>query len=173
MGDLLTEIADQVPALRRYALALTQNHDQADDLVQDCLERAIRKHSLWRPSGKLKSWLFKIMINVNRNNRRKVVPIHNALPLEEVSDIMGEPSTQLDKIALKQTAKALEKLPEDQKVVLMLIVLENVSYQEASEILNIPIGTVMSRLSRARQNLTKLTEDQSQAHSTGHLRTIK
>ena len=172
MGDFLDEMTDQVPALRRYALALTQNRDLADDLVQDCLERAIRKRRLWRPSGSLKSWLFKIMINVNKNRLRKKQPTDFAGPIDEDSGMQAPPS-QISQIALAQTARALEKLPEDQKQILTLVVLQDMSYREVADILNIPQGTVMSRLSRARRNLSKLAEDQSPAEPGGHLRTVK
>lgn len=173
MADLMDDIADQVPALRRYALALTQDRDRADDLVQDCLERAIRKRRLWRPSGSLKSWLFKVMVNVNRNQVRRSDFARNSLPIEEVRDParLSEQAPQVDRIALGQTADALARLPEDQKEVLTLVVLEGVSYREAAEILNIPQGTVMSRLSRARQNLTRLTEEG--AEKTVSVRTVK
>ena len=173
MGDLMDDIAGQVPALRRYALALTQNRDRADDLVQDCLERAIRKRRLWRPTGSLKSWLFKMMVNVNRNQGRRADPVRDSVPLEETGgmDKMATGPAQVNHIALGQTAEALARLPLEQKEVLTLVVLQDVSYREAAEILNIPQGTVMSRLSRARRNLARLTEEEPK--NTATVRTLR
>lgn len=155
--DFLDEIETCVPALRRYARALTRNVDRADDLVQDCLERAIRKRGLFRPTGPLQAWLFRMLVNLWRNSlrserRRGEHVAYDALVIEP-----SIPAPQHGRLALGEMNRALDRLPDDQRETLLLVVLEGVSYEEAATILGIPIGTVMSRLSRARAALRALT----------------
>ncbi len=155
--DFLDEIETCVPALRRYARALTRDVDRADDLVQDCLERAIRKRGLFHPTGPLQAWLFRILVNLWRNSlrserRRGEHVAYDALVIEP-----SIPAPQHGRLALGEMNRALDKLPDDQRETLLLVVLEGVSYEEAAAILGIPIGTVMSRLSRARATLRALT----------------
>jgi len=155
--DFLDEIETCVPALRRYARALTRNADRADDLVQDCLERAIRKRGLFQPTGPVQAWLFRILVNLWRNalrseRRRGDHVAYDALLVEP-----SIPAPQPGRLALGEMHRALDRLPDDQRETLLLVVLEGVSYQEAAAILGIPIGTVMSRLSRARAALRALT----------------
>jgi RNA polymerase sigma-70 factor (ECF subfamily) len=155
--DFLDEIETCVPALRRYARALTRNVDRADDLVQDCLERAIRKRGLFRPTGPIQAWLFRILVNLWRNSlrsdrRRGEHVAYDALVIEP-----SIPGPQHGRLALGEMNRALDRLPDDQRETLLLVVLEGVSYEEAASILGIPIGTVMSRLSRARAALRALT----------------
>ena len=155
--DFLDEIEASVPALRRYARALTRNADRADDLVQDCLERAIRKRGLFRPTGPVQGWLFRILVNLWRNSlrserRRGEHVAYDALLVEP-----SIPAPQHGRLALGEMNRALDRLPDDQRETLLLVVLEGVSYEEAAAILGIPIGTVMSRLSRARAALRTLT----------------
>ncbi len=167
--DFLDEIETCVPALRRYARALTRNVDRADDLVQDCLERAIRKRGLFRPTGPLQAWLFRILVNLWRNSlrsdrRRGEHVAYDALVIEP-----SIPAPQHGRLALGEMNRALDKLPDDQRETLLLVVLEGVSYEEAAAILGIPIGTVMSRLSRARAALRALTGSGDEPR----LRTVK
>lgn len=156
MSAFLDEIEASVPALRRYARALTRNADLADDLVQDCLERAIRKRRLWLPTGPLRSWLFRILLNLYRNEIRQSRRRGEHVTL----DAMVEPSTpapQPGRLALAEVARAIDGLPEEQREALLLVVLEGMSYAEAAQILGIPDGTLMSRLSRARAALRGMT----------------
>ncbi len=165
--DRATLLEAQIPALRRYAFGLVREHDAADDLVQDCLERALSRWYLRRGEGDLRAWLFTILrnlyINAYRARRRR------------------GPSGQLDEASFEGTADlaagieardalaALALLPEDQKSLLLLIGVEGLSYGEAAKVLGIPIGTVMSRLARARQRFRTIVE-------TGHapvLRRVK
>ena len=151
--QFLDEIETHVPALRRYARALTRDTGRADDLVQDCLERAIRKQALWQPTGSLKSWLFRILLNLYRNELRtnKRRGEHVA-----VDTLLVEPSiapTQPGRIALAEMSRAIDLLNVEQKEALLLVVLDGMSYAEAAEALSIPIGTLMSRLGRARAAL--------------------
>lgn len=154
--DFLDEIEASVPALRRYARALTRNPDRADDLVQDCLERAIRKRNLFSPTGPVQAWLFRILLNIWRNDLRFERRRGDQIPI----DSMAEPSVapaQPGRIALSEMSRAIDRLPDDQREALLLVVLEGLSYHDAAGILGIPDGTLMSRLSRARLALRTLT----------------
>ena len=168
MSDFLDQVEACVPALRRYARALTRNADLADDLVQDSLERAIARRGLFRPTGPVRAWLFTILLNLYRNtlraSRRKGETVH----LEAVPEL-STPAAQPGHIALAELARAIETLPLEQKEALLLITLEGLAYQEAADILGIPLGTLMSRLGRARAALRVLTGTPAEPH----LRTIK
>lgn len=159
MSQVMDEIEGCVPALRRYARALTHDPDRADDLVQDCLERAIRKRSLWRPSGTVRSWVFRILLNVHRNELRRLshLPVPIALDALRGGEPAG-PDMQPDRLALAETAKAMQALPMQQREVLLLVAVEEMSYAEAAAALSIPVGTLMSRLARARATLRSLTD---------------
>ena len=155
--DFLDEIEATVPALRRYARALTRNADRADDLVQDCLERAIRKRNLFSPTGPLQAWLFRILINLWRNDLRFERRRGDHVPIDS---LVSEPSVaapQPGRIALAEMSRAIDRLPDDQREALLLVVLEGLSYQDAASVLGIPAGTLMSRLGRARAALRTLT----------------
>lgn len=157
MQDFLDEIEEHVPALRRYARALTHNRDLADDLVQDCLERAIRKRRLWRPTGPLRAWLFKILLNVYRNDlrHRRTVP-----PRVSFDNLAIEPQAagnQDGRLALAETARVIESLPAEQREALLIVTVEGMSYREAASVLGIPTGTLMSRIGRARAALREMT----------------
>jgi RNA polymerase sigma-70 factor (ECF subfamily) len=155
--DFLDEIEASVPALRRYARALTRNPDRADDLVQDCLERAIRKRNLFAPTGPVQAWLFRILLNIWRNDLRFERRRGDQIPIDS---LIAEPSVapaQPGRIALSEMSRAIDRLPDDQREALLLVVLEGLSYRDAAGILGIPDGTLMSRLSRARLALRTLT----------------
>jgi RNA polymerase sigma-70 factor (ECF subfamily) len=155
--DFLDEIEATVPALRRYARALTRNADRADDLVQDCLERAIRKRSLFAPSGALKAWLFRILINLWRNDLRFERRRGDHVPIDSLVSEPSVAAAQPGRIALAEMSRAIDRLPDDQREALLLVVLEGLSYHEAASVLGIPAGTLMSRLGRARATLRTLT----------------
>ncbi|MDP1718436.1 MAG: sigma-70 family RNA polymerase sigma factor, partial [Burkholderiales bacterium] len=135
-----------------YARALTRERTAADDLVQDTLERACNKLHLWRRGSDLRAWLFTIMHNVfiNQVRGRKVaadVPLN-----DEIMELPGH-MAQADRLEIRDLDAALARLPDEQREVLLLIALEQMSYQETAKALGIPTGTVMSRLSRARERL--------------------
>jgi RNA polymerase sigma-70 factor (ECF subfamily) len=150
-------LEEQIPALRRYAFALVRDHDAADDLVQDCLERALSRWYLRRPEGDLRAWLFTILrnlyINAYRARKRRGV---NAAIDETQSPIAPEQEAGLQ---ARDVLAAIDQLPEEQKSLLLLIGVEDLSYEQAARVLAIPIGTVMSRLSRARRRLRGIIED--------------
>jgi RNA polymerase sigma-70 factor (ECF subfamily) len=137
-----------VPALRRYARALTRDADTADDLVQETLVRALRSEHLFL-GGDIRSWLFTILTNLNRNRLRSLArrPMIGTLDEDAAADFAGPEAGGRD------IERALALLVEDQRATLLLVVLEGLSYREVAEVQGVPIGTVMSRLARARAQI--------------------
>ncbi|WP_323013561.1 sigma-70 family RNA polymerase sigma factor [Devosia sp.] len=168
MDPFLDQLEDCVPALRRYARALTRDADLADDLVQDCLERALSRRGLFRPAGPVRAWLFTILLNLFRNDRRAARGRAQTLRLDSVPE-PASPAAQPGHVDLAELARALETLPAEQQEALLLVTLEGLAYQEAADIIGIPLGTLMSRLGRARAALRLLTG----APSEPYLRTVK
>ena len=152
-----SEIVEQIPHLRRYAIALLRDRDAADDLVQDCLERALSRWSLFRHGTNLRRWLFTIMHNlhVNAANRRRVAPV--SLAGDSDPPDARVPANQEARIEVASLAQAIDLLPDEQRQVVLLIGLEAMTYQEAAAIVGVPVGTVMSRLHRGRERLRALT----------------
>jgi RNA polymerase sigma-70 factor (ECF subfamily) len=169
LQQFLDEIEESVPALRRYARALTRNADRADDLVQDCLERAIRKQSLWHPTGSLRSWLFRILLNLYRNELRTSRRRGEHVPVETLLVEPAVAPAQPGRIALSEMARAIDTLAAEQREALLLVVLDGMSYADAAQTIGIPIGTLMSRLGRARAALRNLTGSGDEPR----LRTVK
>ena len=145
-------IVPYIPNLRRYARALVGDRDGADDLVQDTLERAVRKFHLWRP-GDLRAWLFSIMHNVfvNQLKARKIAP---SVEIDE--NMLAAPIPTATSVDVLDLQRALLSLAPEQREVLLLVALEDMTYADVSGALGIPIGTVMSRLSRGRERLRRL-----------------
>ncbi|KPL27409.1 MAG: RNA polymerase subunit sigma-24 [Acidithiobacillales bacterium SM1_46] len=146
---------EHIPGLRRYARALLRDRTRADDLVQDTLERALNKFSLFRRDSDLRAWLFTVMHNVHVNQIRSA---SNRMVTIEYNDSEMTPARGGDVTALHDLANALERLLPEHREVLVLIGVEQFSYEEAARVLDVPIGTVMSRLSRARERLSILLE---------------
>jgi len=134
-----------IPALRRYARALTRNADVADDLVQDTLVRALRSEHLFH-GGEVRSWLYTILTNLNRNRLRS---LSRRPPMQSIED-NDAPDLAGPEAGGRDIERALAALVEDQRHALLLVVLEGLSYREVAEVQGVPIGTVMSRLARAR-----------------------
>jgi RNA polymerase sigma-70 factor (ECF subfamily) len=159
MDEIAALIEPHIPALRRYAWALLRDQEAADDLVQDCLERAVGRWRLRRRDGDLKAWLFAIQHNLFidglRRKRRDLMRIH-------VEDLSGIPEPggveQESRAAMRDILACLDALPAEQRAVILLIGVEDLSYEEAARVLEIPIGTVMSRLSRGREKLRRQLE---------------
>jgi len=143
-------IVELIPRLRRYARALAGERLAADDLVQDTLERAWSKFHLYRRGTDLRAWLFTVMHNVYVNQIRAARP---TAPLDEDLPELAQPARESDGLVLRDLASAIGRLPPEQREVLLLVALEDMSYDEAAGTLGIPIGTVMSRLARARDKL--------------------
>jgi RNA polymerase sigma factor (sigma-70 family) len=145
-----------VPRLRRYARALVGNRDDADDLVQDTLLKAWAKSVLWQGVTDMRAWLFGIMHNLHVDGVRRP-KLHTVVMDEDTTEIPVA-ATQSDRLAVLDLQTALERLPVEQREVVLLIALEDLSYAEVASTLGIPIGSVMSRLSRGRERLRSLME---------------
>ena len=145
-------IVELIPRLRRYARALAGDRATADDLVQDTLERAWSKLHLYRRGTDLRAWLFTVMHNLYVNQVR-AARTRPGTQLEEEMPELAQPASEIDALVLRDLDLAIRRLPPDQREVLLLVALEDMSYAEAAATLEIPIGTVMSRLARAREKL--------------------
>jgi RNA polymerase sigma-70 factor (ECF subfamily) len=164
MDGSAPDFVQHIPRLRRYARALTGDRGRADDLVQDTLERALVKFHLWRPGSDLRAWMFTIMHNVYINQvRAGSAAVVSALDDEAVQPAIR--ATQSDRLEVMDLQSALLTLPEEQRDVLLLVGLEQMTYEEAAGVLNVPIGTVMSRLSRARERLRLLLKGGGPQHA--------
>jgi len=160
-----------IPALRRYARLLTGDATRADDLVQDTLERACVKWSLWKPGSALCSWLLTLMHNLYVNQLRDWRHDDGHAGLDDAPEPTHEPLSQAgERMELMQ---ALAALPPPMREVLLLVTVEEYTYAEAAKILDVPVGTVMSRLHRARERLRELMIDPAQATRTAPLQLVK
>ena len=148
MSGFRQSIQATIPALRRYARALTRDAEVADDLVQDTLVRALRSEHLFH-GGDIRSWLYTILTNLNRNRLRSLArrPAHTPIEDADAPDFAGPEAGGRD------IERALASLVDDQRGALLLVVLEGLSYREVAEVQGVPIGTVMSRLARARAQI--------------------
>ena len=146
-------LIELIPRLRRYARALVGDRATADDLVQDTLERACSKLHLYRQGTDLRAWLFTVMHNVHVNRVRAARPTES---LEDGMPELAQRATQGDGLVVRDLERGIAALPEAQREVLLLVALEDLSYDETARALGIPIGTVMSRLARAREKLRLL-----------------
>jgi RNA polymerase sigma-70 factor (ECF subfamily) len=162
--DFRTDLAGEIPYLRRFARALAGDAALADDLVQDCIERALNKSHLYDPVRPLRAWLYAVLRNIfvsslRRDRRSGVVKTIDELAAGEGA---ARPE-QEDRLAASQIAAALDRLPEAQREAIVLIALEEMSYRDAADIIGVPIGTVMSRLSRGREALRAILAEQGQS----------
>ena len=148
MNSFQQSIQASIPALRRYARALTRDIETADDLVQDTLVRALRSEHLFH-GGAVRSWLYTILTNLNRNRLRSLA----RRPLTATLDDNDAPDSAGPEAGGRDIERALDLLVDDQKQALLLVVLEGLSYREVADVQGVPIGTVMSRLARARAQI--------------------
>jgi RNA polymerase sigma-70 factor (ECF subfamily) len=139
--------------LRRYARALTRDAIRADDLVQGCLTRAVAKQHLWQPGTDLRAWLFTILHNAHVNDVRRLVREGNKVSIEDAAPVLTVQPNAIDALQLRDLERALDKLLPEQRQVILLVGLEGMRYEEVAVILDIPVGTVRSRLSRGRGQL--------------------
>ncbi|WP_394789903.1 RNA polymerase sigma factor [Rhodoferax sp.] len=150
------QLLNCVPRLRRYARALVRSREDADDLVQDTLERAWRKSSLWRGVADMRGWLFGIMHNLHADGVRRP-QLHTVAMDEDTPEVPVAPA-QTERLAVQDLQSAMAQLPLEQRQVLLLLALEDMAYADIASTLGIPIGTVMSRLSRGRERLRALMD---------------
>lgn len=165
-------IVAEIPRLRRYARALTGRAEAADDLVQDTLERALDKWRFWQSGRELRPWLFSIMHNLHIDAIRRDRRIEHRA--DEDLPELPQRADQDDGLALRDLDRALARLPLEQREVLLLVALEDLSYADAARALGIPPGTVMSRLARARARLKAILDGEPAATSGApHLKLVK
>jgi RNA polymerase sigma-70 factor (ECF subfamily) len=147
LSEFRQRVEAAIPALRRYARALTRDSETADDIVQDTLVRALRSEHLFH-DGDVRAWLYTILTNLNRNRLRSLSRRPTLMPIKDSDAAMTGPDT-----GSRDIARALDDLAEDQRAALLLVVLEGLTYREVAEVQGVPIGTVMSRLARARMQI--------------------
>ena len=158
MNDITKNIIEHIPRLRRYARVLMKHSADADDLVQDCLERACSRISTSTPIIDMRAWLFTSMHNlfVKRIRGKMARPEMTEYDDEVLMNAQEKPE---DSVMVRDITGAVELLPVEQREVLLLVAVENLRYEDIAEMLNVPIGTVMSRLSRARKHLREILEN--------------
>ncbi|WP_043744530.1 sigma-70 family RNA polymerase sigma factor [Paramagnetospirillum magneticum] len=156
MNTVESQIEAEIPGLRRYARALSGDVTQADDLVQDCLERALSRLALWRRDSNLRAWLFTILRHVwiDELRRRKVRPEHGGM--DDAMDSAAAAPSQMDRLAVRDLVAALALLAPEQRETVLLVGLEGLTYAEVAGVTGVPVGTVMSRLKRGRDRLALL-----------------
>ncbi len=168
--DFRTQLANELPYLRRFARALSGDAALADDLVQDCLERAINKSHLYDPSRPLRAWLYAVLRNLFISGLRRD---GRSMVVKAVDDLVdGEdsvPPAQEERMSVDLVGQALDRLSPQHREVIVLVGIEEMSYRDVAEITGVPLGTVMSRLSRAREQLRGILEQRG--HSV--LRRVK
>ena len=173
MHDLQAAVEPLSPALRRYARALLRDRAAADDLVHDCLERTISRWHQRRGDGDARAWVFAILHNLAMNRLRQRARRGAHVALDDANDpALARPPAQEDQLRHGDLVRALAELPADQRSVLLLVAVEDLSYAEAARVLDVPIGTVMSRLSRARERLHRLMDDLPASARPNRLRSV-
>jgi RNA polymerase sigma-70 factor, ECF subfamily len=155
--DSYRDIEVEIPRLRRYARALTRDVVLADDLVQDSLTRALGKLHLWQRGTDLHAWLFTILHNQYVNHVRRCVREGAAIGFSDSELLPTGAPQQGQRLELRDLERALAKLPEEQRSAILLVGLEGMRYEEVAAILDVPVGTIRSRLSRGREALRRLT----------------
>lgn len=149
-------IAEQIPKLRRYARALLGDPIRADDLVQEALVRGLSRSHLWQPGTDIRAWMFTILHNLHVNNQRQR---RDYQELNDARPEMATPPTQEHTLQVRDLARGLQLLPDAQRQVVLLVGLEGMNYKQVAAVLDIPIGTVMSRLHRGREALRRLMSE--------------
>jgi len=153
------ELVALLPRLRRFALVLCRSHALADDLVQGTCERALANAGSWTPGTRFDAWMFRILRNYWIDHLRRMKVEGMTEDVETQTQLVGDPGEApiLSRLALTEVQRAIDTLPHEQREVLVLVCGEDLSYREAADVLNVPVGTVMSRLARARKRLVELT----------------
>ncbi len=158
MTEFAYMVSEHIPNLRRYARVLVRDAVHAEDLVQDCLERAISREHLWQQGTNLRAWLFTILHNLYINQYLRHGGSATVVPLMEEHSLVSCPARQFHSMTLKDLARAFDDLPEQEQQVVLLVGLEGMQYEDAAQTLGVPMGTVKSRLSRARRRLRRLMD---------------
>jgi len=170
MPSFEDRLIEYIPNLRRYARALMRGDAlAADDLVQDCLERALSRFHRWRAGSNLRAWLFTIMHNIHANQVRRITNGPKFVELIETDDPPAISEDVENQLTLRDLHRAIADLSPEQREILLLVSLEGLRYQDVANILGVPAGTVMSKLSRARKRLKEIVNDTQ----TQHIRRVK
>ena len=166
--DVRSSMIELLPRLRKFALALTGSSDQADDLVQDTCERALARMDQWVPGTRLDSWMYRIAQNIwlDRGRARKVRG--EVVNIDDVPNLQGIDGREVTekRLTLEAVNAGMTRLTDDQRVLIAMVCVDGLSYQEAADVLELPIGTVMSRLARARKTLSAALGDEPETVST-------
>lgn len=159
--NVRSQMIEFLPRLRRFAYALTRNLDLADDLVQDTCERALARADQWQPGTRLDSWMYKIAQNLWFDQGRAAKVRGEVSDLDAIAELQGSDGRQVteSRLTLASVFQSLGRLPQDQQILVALVCVDGLSYKEAADTLDLPIGTVMSRLARARQAIAAAMTD--------------
>jgi RNA polymerase sigma-70 factor, ECF subfamily len=160
VDDFRSRLIDLIPRLRRFAAALTGDLDQADDLVQDTCARALSRRDQWQDGTRLDSWMYRIAQNLWLDQMRAKKTRGTHVEADDISGTDGRTVVE-NRLSLAAVSAAMAKLPEDQRLLVALVCIDGVSYKQAAEITGVPIGTVMSRLARARRQLHAALEGEA------------
>ena len=175
MDELLSQVEPLIPALRRYARGLLKDRETADDIVQDCLERIVMNWSRRRDPN-ARPWAFAILHNLAINRIRQESRRSGTVTIEDMPEATAAVAASQEQTLFGQDVlAAIERLPPDYRSILLLISVEDLSYAEAAMVLDVPIGTVMSRLSRAREQLKLILETKPEGAATAgpYIRRVK
>ncbi|MBY6261496.1 sigma-70 family RNA polymerase sigma factor [Azospirillum sp. 412522] len=151
MSKFGVDLEVHIASLRRYARALLRNSADAEDLVQEALTRAVARADSFQAGTNLRAWLFTILHNIHVNQVRSKAARPQEVDVDDVESKLVSPPRQEERVELREMMRAVDELPEEQRKVLLLVALEGLKYDEVADMLGVPIGTVMSRLSRARE----------------------
>lgn len=157
MDSVRARIVAFLPRLRRFCTVMARNEDRGDDLMQATVERALTRIDQWQPGSSLESWMFRIAQNIHIDEVRALSRRGTSVNVEELASLAGDDGRAVVEVRsdLNRARAAMDALPDDQRALMALVVLDGRSYKEAAEILGIPIGTVMSRIARARQSIDR------------------
>ena len=175
MDELLSQVEPMIPALRRYTRGLLKDRETADDIVQDCLERVVVNWSRRRDAN-ARPWVFAILHNLAVNRIRQESRRSGTVTIEDMPEATAAVAASQEQTLFGQDVlAAIERLPSDYRSILLLISVEDLSYAEAAMVLDVPIGTVMSRLSRAREQLKLILETKPEGAATAgpYIRRVK
>ena len=166
MDSRRAAILGEIPRLRRYARALLRDRDAADDLVQDCLERALSRLDNWQTGDSPRRWLFTIMHHLFVDQMRKAKRRSEVVMLTlDDNEALSSPAHQAESVASREIMDALQAVSPDRRAALLMVAIEGFSYAEAANILGVPAGTLMSRIARGREELRGLIDDAARRRS--------
>lgn len=172
-NDFRSRLVEEIPHLRRFARTLARDEAHADDLVQSALERALKKQRLWKPSGKLRPWLFRILHRLSVDQYRREAPRSADRRVEDYSETLAAPETPGGREGTLTVVDAFKALPVEQREAISLVAVEGLDYAEAARVMGVPEGTLRSRLARGRASLRELAADSERKGTSSHLRRVK